>query len=144
MPAQENLDRMHRYFDLLFGKEMDELVGMFADDIEWFIVPTNTTIRGKAQFLAMAQNHWSASPDRVKTLINTFANDEYVCLEYLTGGTLTGEANFVTATVAPTGRRYELQCCFVFHVNEGGLIDNVREYFDMATVQRFAPVRAAG
>jgi hypothetical protein len=29
----------------------------------------------------------------------------------------------------------------VFHFNGQGLIDKVREYFDMATVQRFAPVK---
>jgi len=60
--------------------------------------------------------------------------NEYACLEYLTGGTLKGEADFVTAKVKPTGRKYELQCCFVFHFNAQGLIDKVHEYFDMATV----------
>ena len=140
MPAQSNLDKMHKYFDLLFGKELEELLSTFADDINWFIVPTNTTIKGKAQFRKMAENHWAASPDRTKKMLNVFATDEYACLEYITGGTLKGEADFVTAKVKPTGRKYELQCCFVFHFNAQGLIDKVHEYFDMATVQRFAPV----
>ena len=70
------------------------------------------------------------------------SHDEFACLEYTTGGTLKGEADFVTAKVEPTGRRYDLQCCFVFHFNANGLIDKVHEYFDMATVQRFAPVSA--
>lgn len=140
MSTQRNLAKMRKYFDLLFGKEMDDLLSMFADDITWFIVPTNTTIKGKAQFRTMAENHWSASPDRIKKLLNVFASDEYACLEYITGGTLKGEADFVTAKVKPTGRTFELQCCFVFHFNAQGLIDNVREYFDMATVQRSAPV----
>ena len=73
MSAQSNLDTMHKYFDLLFGKEMDELLSMFTDDINWFIVPTNMTIKGKAQFRAMAKNHWAASPDRTKTMLNVFA-----------------------------------------------------------------------
>jgi len=140
MPAQSNLDKMHKYFDLLFGKELEELLSMFADDINWFIVPTNTAIKGKAQFRAMAENHWAVSPDRIKKMLNVFATDEYACLEYVTGGTLKGKADFVTAKVKPTGRKYELQCCFVFHFNAQGLIDKVHEYFDMATVQRFAPV----
>ena len=140
MPAQSNLDKMHKYFDLLFGKELEELLSMFAHDINWFIVPTNTTIKGKAQFRAMAENHWAASSDRIKKMLNVFATDEYACLEYITGGTLKGEADFVTAKVKLTGRKYELQCCFVFHFNAQGLIDKVHEYFDMATVQRFAPV----
>ncbi len=140
MSAKSNLDKMHKYFDLLFGKELEELLSTFADDINWFIVPTNTTIKGKAQFRAMAENHWAASSDRIKKMLNVFATDEYACLEYITGGTLKREADFVTAKVKPTGRKYELQCCFVFHFNAQGLIDKVHEYFDMATVQRFAPV----
>ena len=140
MSAQENLDKMHKYFDLLFGKKMDELVDMFADDIDWYVVPTNTTIKGKEQFRAMAKNHWAASPDRIKRMVNLFATDEFACLEYITGGTLTGRADFRTVQIEPTGQKYELQCCFVMHFNAGGFIDIVREYFDMATVQRFAPV----
>jgi steroid delta-isomerase-like uncharacterized protein len=137
---QKNLDTMHKYFDLLFGKDMDELIALFADDINWLIVPTNTTIQGTVELRALAENHWSASPDRIKRLLNLFANDEYASLEYISGGTLEKSADFKGTTVEATGKAYELQCCFVFHFNTEGRIDKVREYFDMATVQRFAPV----
>lgn len=136
MAAQENLNTIRTYFDLLFSKELDTLVDMFADDIEWFIVPTGTLIRGKDQLSALAQNHWAASPDRVKTLVNLFATDDFACLEYTSGGTLTGRADFVSTTFEPTGRKYELQCCFVFHFTLDGRIDRVREYFDTETVHR--------
>jgi steroid delta-isomerase-like uncharacterized protein len=142
MSAEDHVSKMRKYFDLLFGKQMDELLALFSDDIDWFVVPTNTRIKGKGQFRAMAENHWAASPDRTKKISNLFADDEFACLEYTTGGTLKGEADFVTTKVEPTGRRYDLQCCFVFHFNANGLIDKVHEYFDMATVQRFAPVSA--
>jgi ketosteroid isomerase-like protein len=140
MSAQSNVDKIHKYFDLLFGKQMDELMSMFSDDINWFIVPTSTTIQGKAQFRAMAENHWAASPDRTKKLLNVFADDEYACLKYTTGGTLRREADFVTAKVQPTGRTYELQCCFVFHFTAVGLIDKVREYFGHGHSPTVCPV----
>jgi steroid delta-isomerase-like uncharacterized protein len=136
MSAQENMKKMQEYFDLLFGKEMDTLVDLFDDDIDWLIVPTGTRIKGKSQFRTLAQGHWSASPDRVKKVVNLFANDEYACLEYTSGGTLTGEVDFVDISIKPTGRKYELQCCFVFHFTQDGKIDRVREYFDMETVHR--------
>jgi steroid delta-isomerase-like uncharacterized protein len=136
MSAQENMNTMHKYFDLLFSKELKTLVDMFTDDIEWFVVPTDTTIKGKDQLGALAQNHWSASPDRVKKLVNLFATDDFACLEYTSGGTLTGQADFGDLKIKPTGRKYELQCCFVFHFRPDGLIDRVREYFDMETVHR--------
>jgi len=85
---------MLKYFDLLFGKELDELLSMFADDINWFIVPTSTTIKGKAQFRKMAKNHWAASPDRIKKMLNVFATNEYACLEHITGGGAEGRSRF--------------------------------------------------
>jgi hypothetical protein len=43
--------------------------------------------------------------------------------------------DFPSIKIAPSGNNYEFSCCFVFHIiNEK--IDRVREYFDMATVQR--------
>ncbi len=136
MSAQDNMYTMHKYFDLLWGKEMDTLLSLFSNDIEYFIVPTGTTVKGMDQFRALAQNHWAASPDRVKKLLNLFATGEYACLEYTSGGTLSGEADFGDLKIKPTGRKYELQCCFVFHFRPDGLIDRVREYFDMETVHR--------
>ncbi len=134
--AQDNLKIMQTYFDLLFGKEMQPLLDMFADDITWFIVATGTTINGKEELKADAQNHWAASPDRVKKLVNLFATDEFTCLEYTSGGTLKAQANFGDIAIKPTGKKYELQCCFVFHFRADGKIDRVHEYFDMGTVTR--------
>ena len=88
MSIERNVKTMHTYFDVLFGKNMDDLLNL-----------------------------------------------------YVTSGTLKGDVDFSTAKVTATGRTYELQCCFVFHFNDQGLIDKVREYFDMATVERFAPVK---
>jgi hypothetical protein len=32
MSVERNLETMHRYFDLLFGKNMDDLLNLFADE----------------------------------------------------------------------------------------------------------------
>ena len=50
MSVERTVKTMHTYFDLLFGKNMDDLLNLFADDIDWFVVPTNTTVHGKGQF----------------------------------------------------------------------------------------------
>lgn len=80
---------MKKYFDLLFTKNMDQLLELIADDIEWRVIPTGDVFTNKDEFERLARNHWSASPDRTKKLVNLFASDEYACLEYITGGTLT-------------------------------------------------------
>lgn len=134
--AQDNLKTMQTYFDLLFGKEMQQLLDLFADDVNWFIVATGTTFNGKEELKAGAQNHWAASPDRVKKLVNLFATDKFACLEYTSAGALEAQADFGEIAIKPTGKKYELQCCFVFHFRPDGKIDLVREYFDMGIVTR--------
>lgn len=135
MSAEKNMNTMHRYFDLLFSKHSEDLINLFADDIEWFIIPTGTEIIGKKQLRSLAASYWAASPHRVKKLVNFFAAGDFVCLEYLSGGTLTEQADFLYQKIYPTGRKYELQRCFVFHFKSDGQIDRVREYFDMETIR---------
>src|SRR5438093_6141746 len=114
--------------------ELDELLACLPMTSIGLLFRQIPTIKGKAQFRKMAENHWAASPDRIKKMLNVFAT-ERICLPGVPNWrTLKGEADFVTAKVKPTGRKYELQCCFVFHFNAQGLIDKVHEYFDMATV----------
>lgn len=125
-----------RYFDLLYGEQIEPLLDLFADEVHWLIVPTATDIRGKAQLRELALNHWRASPNRVKTLVNLFASEEFACLEYTSAGAVTADADFGATKIKATGRRYELSCCFVFHFRADGKIDQVREYFDLQTVQR--------
>jgi hypothetical protein len=85
---------MKKYFDLLFTQNMDQLFEPITDDIEWRVIPTGDVFTNKDEFERLARNHWSASPDRTKKLVNLFASNEYACLEYITGGTLTGRADF--------------------------------------------------
>jgi len=132
---QDNLGMMRAYFDALFGKNLNVILDMLDENIEWLIVPTGDTLRGKAEIAKLAPNNWAASPDRVKTLVNLFAGEEYASLEYRTAGTLTNQADFPSIKFEPTGKKYEFQCSFVFHI-ANGKIDRVHEYFDMETVKR--------
>jgi ketosteroid isomerase-like protein len=140
--AQDNLQMMQTYFDALFAPDLsasqsriDQILDLFDDNIEWLIVPTGDILKGKAVLAKLAPNHWAASPNRIKTLVNLFAGEEFACLEYRTGGTLTAQADFPSISFPPTGQKYEFLCCFVFHI-AGGKIDRVHEYFDMETIKR--------
>jgi steroid delta-isomerase-like uncharacterized protein len=132
---QDNLQMMHTYFDALFTTDMNPMLELFDQDIEWLIVPTGDTIKGKDEIAKLAANHWAASPGRIKTLVNLFASEEFACLEYRTGGTLTNQADFPSIKFEPSGQKYDFLCCFAFHI-KNGKIDRVHEYFDMDTVKR--------
>jgi ketosteroid isomerase-like protein len=132
---EDNLKLMHTYFDALFGKDLTPILEMIDDHIEWLIVPTGDTLKGKEQIAKLAPNHWAASPNRIKTLVNVFASEEFACLEYRTAGALTNQADFPSISFRPTGKHYEFLCCFVFHITDGK-IDRVHEYFDLETIER--------
>ena len=42
---QDHLIMMRQYFDLLYTKNLDSVLGLVDDDIEWLIVPTGDVIR---------------------------------------------------------------------------------------------------
>ena len=132
---EDNLQMMHAYIDALFGKDLSPILNMIDENIEWLIVPTGDTLKGKEQIAKLAPNHWAASPNRIKTLVNVFAGEDFACLEYRTSGTLTNQADFPSISFRATGKHYEFLCCFVFHITSGK-IDRVHEYFDMETVKR--------
>ena len=52
--VQANLQMMHAYFDALFTKDMSPMLELFDQDIEWLIVPTGDTIKGKDQIAKLA------------------------------------------------------------------------------------------
>jgi ketosteroid isomerase-like protein len=133
--SQDNLLMMHAYFDALFTEDLSTILDMLDENIEWLIVPTGDTLRGKAEIARLAPNHWAASPDRIKTLLNLFADEEYASLEYRTAGILTNKADFPSMTFEATGQKYDFLCCFVFHI-KNGKIDRVHEYFDIETIKR--------
>ncbi len=70
---QDNVQMMHTYFEALFSKDLSVILDMIDDNIEWVIVSTGDTLKGKEQIAKLAPNHWAASPNRVKTLVNVFA-----------------------------------------------------------------------
>ena len=62
---QDNLHMMHTYFDALFGKDLNRILDLLDDNIEWTIVPTGDTLKGKEILAKLAPNHWAASPNRI-------------------------------------------------------------------------------
>lgn len=51
---KNNLQMMHAYFDALFTTDMNPMLELFDQDIEWLIVPTGDTIKGKDAIAKLA------------------------------------------------------------------------------------------
>lgn len=59
---QDNLQMMHTYFDALFGKDLTPIFEMIDEHIEWLIVPTGDTLKGKEQIAKLASQPLGCFP----------------------------------------------------------------------------------
>ena len=79
--VQDNMSLMQNYFDALFSKDLALILDVLDEKIEWLVVPTGDIVRGKDEIEKLALNHWAASPNRIKKLVNLFASEDLACLE---------------------------------------------------------------
>ena len=86
-PHSRSSDPDAAIFRSALHKNLDSVLGLVDDDIEWLIVPTGDVIRRKRPSSPARHEPLGASPDRTKKLLNLFAAEDYACMEYISGGT---------------------------------------------------------
>ena len=101
---------------------------LYHDDATNIQVPWGEPVRGRQAMFDAFTAILRAFPDGHSEIEQTFEDGEWVIVEWTFGGTMRGEF----AGHAPTGRRFMLRGCELFHVTEGK-IRLQRGYWDRAT-----------
>ena len=112
-----------------------------ADDIEWGLMPYNKVLKGKELVMSWLK---TASADQKEPLpiTNAFAKDWGV-FEYWNIGTVSEEViKFGNEQKWPwpknpesfVGQKYKVAQCFVYHINQEGKIDLMRQYMDTGSI----------
>ena len=113
-----------------------------ADDIEWDMMPNNQIRKGKAEVLPFLRASKYASAKEPVPILNR-ADKEWGVWEYWNVGTIDeGIVEFAKQSKWPfpadistvIGKKYKVPVCFVYHINEHGQIDLLREYTDVGSV----------
>lgn len=142
MPADQT---WHAQMEAVHRGDWDAVPAYFAPDCTWTLMPPGTTFRGRDQIVAFMRGGFGASAERAEPDVrNEFATDDRGVFEYTSRGVIDAQraAKFAAQLniAAPgaedlagrlEGQHFEVQVCFVYHVNADGLIDQVNEYAAM-------------
>lgn len=112
-----------------------------TDDIEWGMMPYNKVLKGKGEVIPWLK---AGSADQKKPIIITnAATKDWGVFEYWNIGTVSEELiKFGNEQKWPwpknpdsfLGKKYRVAQCFVYHINQEGKIDFMRQYLDAGSV----------
>lgn len=112
-----------------------------TDDVEWGLMPYNKVLKGKNEVIPWLKAGSSSQKEPIT--ISNVATKDWGVFEYWNIGTVTEElVKFGNQQEWPwpgdpktfIGRKYKVAQCFVYHLNEAGKIDFMRQYLDAGSV----------
>lgn len=123
--------------DWLEAHNRDDIEGELAfwdDNAKMTIIPTGKVYNGIDELRAAAQ--MAAKSQGRKTLSHIFADDEWVCAEYVSVSYVAGPMDAHNIKV-PAGvtKELTLQICFLANVVEGKIVQS-HEYWDTGSMMR--------
>lgn len=135
MTAQENIRLLRDLFLAMDkpGPESEKTMERILDEnIAWIEIPWGKTLHGRDQVIATVKHTWDTGiPSH--PLENVFADNEWVCVEYILAGTKTGGEMLFRGGEAQG--KLNVPATSVFHVQDGK-VDLAREYIDLLTLQQ--------
>lgn len=119
------------FFDAYRARDVKTMQSLFTPDASFNYVPTSG---GPGKVNPDGVNFWSLLIETFPDLTNevTFATEDsqgYAFVSVFIGGTQTKDIAMLTNH----NRKYWLEHLFIFHVNDKGLVDSVKAYWDDAT-----------
>jgi ketosteroid isomerase-like protein len=121
--------------------DMATVETQLADDVEWDIMPYDHKITGKQEVISWMRA--GSTSEKKPEVINDVLADKWGVFEYWNVGTATRELiEFGKKRGWPfpkdpndlIGQKYRVAQCFVYHLDNDGRIDLMRQYLDAGSV----------
>ena len=149
MTAQDNIVLAQSLLDLYNSHQsdsawLDKSVAAFAADSELIDVPSGRMLPGAEGYKQLVLFFAEAFPGSWVELINAFATEDQVVLEFTGRGTNTGPLHLLTGDVPATGRSAELRFCEVAQMRNGKIVSLHVYYDQMTLLQQLGLVPAMG
>jgi hypothetical protein len=112
-----------------------------ADNIEWDQMPYGQKVRGRQEVMAWLKA--GSASEKKPEVINDVLADRWGVFEYWNVGTVTpalidfGKKHrwpFPETPEKLVGQKYRVAQCFVYHLNDEGRIELMRQYLDAGSV----------
>lgn len=127
----------------LSGGDDEAAMAQLTEDIEWDLMPNGQMYKGKEQVSQFCKAGWKGANKRTPEVINDVAGSDWGVFEYWNRATIAeGSTEFARVAKLPfpgdirsaLGHEFKVAVCFVYHFNEQGKIDLIREYTDMGSI----------
>lgn len=127
----------------LLGGDDEAAMAQLTEDIEWDLMPNGQIYKGKEQVYQFCRAGWRGANKRTPEVINDVAGSDWGVFEYWNRATIAeGSTEFARVAKLPfpgdissaVGHEFKVAVCFVYHFNEQGKIDLIREYTDMGSI----------
>ena len=121
MAPQDNAERSHELHDAFSEDRYDDVLALAADDIKVVAHSIGQTFRGKQQFRDFFMSFKTAFPDLTLRAINTFAEGDYVAVEFVASGTHTGPLMTPAGAIPASNNQVTLNVCEIHRWKDGKL-----------------------
>lgn len=135
MSAQDCETMVRSSYDAYSRRDFDRARSAVAEKLEFAIVATGETVRGREGWGQMLRGWATALPDSQVEIANVVAAGDHVCVEFAVWGTHTGPLHSPAGPIPPTGRTVELRFCDVIKCADGKIVGR-HSYFDLATLMQ--------
>lgn len=125
------------------NKDWDAVKRVFTPGIVYDEVSTNRKARGVDEVVSLWKGWATAFPDSKATFENAHVSGNTVILELTWRGRHTGPLQTATGEISATGKPIEFRACQIVDVADGKT-QQIRQYFDMATLMAQLGVTAVG
>jgi hypothetical protein len=148
----------HSLAEPLEKRDFNRVLSFVDPACEWRLVTSGKSYRGHDEIRTFMTRGWAGAVEREKPdVVAEFGSDGWGLFEYVSRGRLSKDAVKFVSEIDKTknpvvrlvrrlfvqlaspflvGKSFEVPVCFIYHVNEKGLIDRVHEYAATAHLLR--------
>jgi len=135
LTAQDHATLIRSYYDAMNRNELDTIVALVTDEVQWMNIPFNTSLRGRKEYREALENWTKAIPDFKVEIVNLISSDEWVTVEFVGRGTHTGPLAGFMGTFPATNKKLDLKFCELFRIKDDRIVEG-HLYFDSASMMR--------
>jgi len=124
---------LRKFVEAMNGHDLDQVVSVASEDIEFVDVAAGEEIRGREQWRHYCGRYLKAFPDLQLEQTNLLAMGDSAVVEAIARGRQDGALETPAGAIPPTGREVKVRFCFVARARDGQIVDS-REYYDAMTL----------
>lgn len=126
------------YWQAFNRHNVDEILSLLAEDVIFYGPSNPQGLKGKKYLRIFWETvFYKAIPNMKEEIKIIYTEGNTVICEVIESGTLSGELQYpgelLPITVTPTNKSYRMRVAAFFTVDEKGLINEIRAYWDLAS-----------